>query len=210
MNTLNRIVIVLGLLVLMVVCSVSLVAPLRVFSFVESQAGAFVEFLDDLRDFVRLGGGILFALVVDIILVLVLILEVRRPKRKAIRVQKAAGGEVMIRVDSIAERLEYELDQMPSVLNVKADISAKGGGVAVVLDVNAAAGINVPEKADEIVEKTTSVIEDNLGLKIARPPKVNMRVVPHPKGLRPVESQRRPSPVEPPEETPSPSEAPEA
>jgi len=160
--------------------------------------------------------GVLFALAVDIVLILIIIVEVRRSTPKAIRVEKIAGGEVMISTASIADRLEYETDQLAGVLRVKAKVSAKRRGVLIELDVQTAAEINVPEQADRIVETARAVVEDKMGLKLARPPKVNLRAVPYPAApvvpVRPKEmpsippDRAMPSDV-PDEETPAPPQA---
>jgi hypothetical protein len=180
MNTVNRVWIVILLLVAMVLCSVLLVAPVQVLSAVAQQSVALVDFLNSMRVFVRVGLGILFAAVLDIILVLFLIAEVRRPVQKAIRVKKTSGGEVQVSVNSIADRLKYEIDQLSSVLRTKPQVLAKRGGVVVELDVETAAEIDVPEKAEQIVETARRVVEEKMGLKLARPPKVNLRAVPYP------------------------------
>ncbi len=48
------------------------------------------------------------------------------------------------------------------------------------LDVETAAGVDVPEEATRIVETARRVVEEKMGLKLARPPKVNLRAVPYP------------------------------
>lgn len=180
MNTVNRVLIVMLVLVAIVLCSVLLVAPVRVLSAVAQQSVALVDFLNSMRVFVRVGLGVLFAAVLDIILVLFLITEMRRPAQKAIRVKKTSGGEVQLSVNSIADRLKYEIDQLSSVLRTKPQVLAKRSGVVIELDVETAAEIDVPEKAEQIVETARRVVEEKMGLKLARPPKVNLRAVPYP------------------------------
>jgi hypothetical protein len=180
MNTVNRIVLVILLLVAIPLCTILLVLPVPVLQAVEVQLTALVSSLDLLNPFVRVSLGVLFALALDIIFILLIILEVRRPTPKAIRVEKAAGGEVLITVASIADRLEYEVDQLSGVLRSQSKVSGKRSGVVVELDVETAAGIDVPEKADQIVETARRVVEEKMGLKLARPPKVNLRAVPYP------------------------------
>ncbi len=193
MNKVNRVALVILLLIAMVLCTVTLVVPVWVFDTVARQSTALVEFLDSLQWYVRVPLGILFALTVDVILVLLIILEVRRPAPKAIRVEKTAGGEVLISVASIADRLKYEVDQLSSVLRTRPNVSGKRGGVVVELDVETASGVNVPEKAGQIVEMARQVVEEKMGLKLARPPKVNLRVVPYPKAPQaPAEPKERP------------------
>ena len=180
MNTVNRVLVVVMLLMAMALCTIVLVAPMRVLTAVAQQSMALVEFLTSMRAVARVGLGILFAAVLDIILVLVLIAEVRRPAQKAIRVKKAAGGEVQVSMNSIADRLRYEVDQLQSVLRTKPKVTAKRDGVVVELEVETAANVDVPEKAQQIVETARRVVEESMGLKLARPPKVNLRAVPYP------------------------------
>jgi len=180
MNTVNRVLIVILLLVVMVLCSILLIVPGAIDA-VALQSAALANFFATLQPWARVGLGILFALALDIILILLIILEVRRPQAKAIRVEKAAGGEVQISIGSISDQLKYEVDQLSGVLRVKPRVSAKRKGVVIELDVETAAGIDVPEKAERIVEQVRQVVEERMGLKLARPPKVNLRAAPYPK-----------------------------
>lgn len=180
MNVVNRIVVVVALLVLIPICTVLLLLPLQVLGVLQGQLAAVADVLGQLIPWTLLVGGILFALTLDIILVLIVFVEVRRPTRKAIRVDRAAGGEVQISVASISDRLEYEVDQIASVLRSKAKVSARRRGVLIEIDVETASGVNVPEKAEQIVETVRHVAEDQVGLKMARKPKVRLRTIPYP------------------------------
>ncbi len=210
MNTLNRIVIVLLVLVVMVVCTATFLLPLRVSNTVALQAEALNDFLFRMRPIVRIGLGILLALTVNLILLLFLILEVRRPASTAIKVQQTTGGEVELSVESIADRVDYEVDQLPGILSVDTDVASKRGGVLLELDVDIAGKFDVPERAEEIVETARRVVEDKMGLEMARPPKVHLRAVSRPEVQRqPVRSPgiRRPSEARPEPESELPSES---
>lgn len=180
MNAVNRVLVVILLLIAIPLCTMLLVLPVPVLEAVGGQLTALVDFLNRLQWYVRVPLGILFALTLDVIFILLIILEVRRPTPKAIRVEQTTGGEVLISVTSIADRLQYEIDQLSSVLRSRAKVSGKRGGVVVELDVETAAGIDVPQKAEQIVETARQVVEEKMGLKLARPPKVNLRAVPYP------------------------------
>jgi len=164
----------------MVLCNILLIVPGAI-DVVAWQLAALANLFGTFHPWAQVGLGILFALALDIVLILLIILEVRRPKPKAIRVEKAGGGDVQISVASIADRLRYEVDQLPGVLRSKPKVSAKRGGVAVEMDVEMAAGIEVPDKAEQIVEQARQVVEERMGLKLTRSPKVNLRAVPYPK-----------------------------
>lgn len=180
MNAVNRILIVILLLVAMVLCNILLIVPGAIDAMVW-QSAALADFCATFQPWARVGLGILFALALDVVLILLIILEVRRPKPKAIRVEKVGGGDVQVSVASIADRLRYEVDQLPGVLRSKPKVSAKRKGVVVELDVEMAAGIEVPEKAEQIVEQARQVVEERMGLKLVRSPRVNLRAVPYPK-----------------------------
>jgi hypothetical protein len=196
MNALNRAVIVVLLVIAMVLCSVLLVGAKWVLPPVTQQLSVLAESIEGREWYeVTLPGGTL-ACVVDVVLFLFIVLQVRRP-RKSIRVEKAAGGEVLVSIASISDRLKYEVDQLPEILRTRPDLSGKRSGVVVELDVEAAAGVNVPEKAGVIVETARRVIEDDMGLKLVRPPKVNLRVVSYPKGQSYPVRSREARPAEP-------------
>ena len=188
MNKTNRVLIILALLLIMVLCSILLVRPVWGLSAVARGAIALAQFIGGFGArgewpgwYGRVIVCLLFALTLDIIGVLLIIAEFRWPAPRFIRAEKTTGGEVRVSVASIADRLKYEIDQLSSILRCKPKVSARRGGVVLELDVEAAAGVDVPAKAEQIVETVRQVIEERMGLKLARPPKVNLRTVPYPK-----------------------------
>lgn len=189
MNTFNRVLLVVLLLVAISLCTLVLVFPVPVLQTVGTNAQVLAETLSTVTAPLRLVLGILAALVLNIILIVFIILELRRPKRKAIKVEQLAGGQVLVNVGSVADRLRYEVDLLPGVLRTKPLVTSKKGGVVVELGVEAAAGINISESAVLIVERVQDVIENKLGLRMARPPKVQLRTVSYPKTYRTLTAQ---------------------
>jgi hypothetical protein len=179
-STFNRVVIVILLLVAVVVCSAFLIVP-AMLDVLVGQLTALNDFLAGLEWYQRIPLGILFSAALDVVFILLIIFELRRPVPRAIRVEKASGGDVTISVASIADRLKFEIDQLPGVLQVKPRVSARRRGVQVELDVQAAAGIDVPATADRVAEVARDVVEEKIGLKLARSPKLNIRTVSYPR-----------------------------
>lgn len=196
MNTLNRVVIVVLVLLVGLACNVTLAIPVRILSAAAQQQAALVDYINNLNFYLRVGVCVLIALALDIVFVLLLVVELRRPKTRAIRVEQAAGGVVEVSIGSIADRLKYEVERLQGVLRSKSKVSGKRRGVRVELDVDIATGLEVPTKAEQIVETARQVVEEKMGLKLARPPKVNLRAVTGP-GLPDVTPK---PPVEPPVE----------
>ncbi|MGD2164814.1 MAG: alkaline shock response membrane anchor protein AmaP [Anaerolineae bacterium] len=185
MNTFNRVVLVVLLLAVMGVCSLILILPLRTLWTVAQQANALARWLELVRPVVRLPAGILLALIVDLVGILFIVLEVRRPPAKSINVEQASGGEVTLSVASIADQLQVGLSQLPGIMQVKPKVSAKRKGVMVELDARISADAGVPDMAEKMVEKIQHVIEEKMGLNLARPAKVNIEAVRDKAGQRP-------------------------
>jgi hypothetical protein len=177
MNTFNRVVLVILLLLGMVLSSFALVLPMPTLRAIALQADGLYDLLSRIRPVALLPIGILLALIVDLIGILLIILEVRRPAAKSISVEQAAGGEVTLSIASIADQVKTEVGQLADVLQVKPRVSARRKGVVVEVDAKIAAETGVPNKAERIVETVRRVVEQKMGLKLARPPKVNIEAV---------------------------------
>ena len=192
MNTFNRVLIAVLLLAAMVVCSFFLIVPAALDGLVQRLV-ALNEYQLGLATFQRYLYGGLLALVLVVVLALLFALEVRRRGPRSIRVEKTAGGEVKISVASIVDRLKFEIDQVPGVLQVKPQVSAHRGGVKLDLDVLAPTDVNLPDSAQQVIELARAVIVDMMGLKFSGVPKVNVRTVSRPRTqMRPIEQARRP------------------
>jgi uncharacterized alkaline shock family protein YloU len=184
MNGLNRVLVVALLLLAIPLCTILLIFPQQATDTVIGWLSSLLTTLEGIQWYVRGPLGIVAALVVDAGLILWLYFELRRPKNKPIRIKKATGGTVTLGVSSIGERLTYDLDQLPGVLRVRSHVSTRRDGVLVELDLDIATGINVPEEASRVVEVVQRVVEEDLGLKLARPPKVNLHTIAKPKGKK--------------------------
>ncbi len=177
MNTVNRVVLVILLLAVMVLCSLLLVVPVETLRIVAQQARGMADSLARVRPVLRLPVGILLAVIVNLVAILLIILEVGRRAPTSIKVEQVSGGEATLGVSSIADQLKSEINQLPGVTQVKPKVSAKRKGVVVELDAKVATETGVPAEAERIVETARRVVEDKMGLKLARPPKVNIEAV---------------------------------
>jgi uncharacterized alkaline shock family protein YloU len=183
-NAFNRVVVVLSLLATMVVSAIFFIVPLPVLR-------AVIPFLQQLetnlgamtgpRVLLRLGGGLVFTFFIWVFCAAILWLEVRRPRAKTIKVQKVSGGEAELTTDSIASRLEYNIDQLADVIKVKPTISAGRKGVQVDLELETNPEIEVPMKTEEVQQLTKEIIENRMGLTLDTV-RVVIRHAPYPKG----------------------------
>jgi uncharacterized alkaline shock family protein YloU len=169
MNIFNRLVMIVLLVVSMIVLPVVLVlVPAR-----PDMVAVMGQQTLSLLDIVRLNqfrfilGGASLAVLTFVVCGLLLWLELRRPRGKVVRVHKVSGDAAKVTTDSIARRLEYNVDQLADVISVKPKIMSKGKGVHVRLQVETAPEIDVPAKTEEISKVAREVIEERMGLKLA-------------------------------------------
>ena len=177
MNWLNRAVIVIACLVLMVVLTVLFVFPHTLLEGLGRWMMDWGIYFGRQETWARLGVGIALAVVVDILLLVVIFLEVRRNRQRYLRVQKVAGGMATISVESVTELLQYRLDPLPGVITVVPEIRAKGNKVDARVEVGMSRGSNVPETAGMLIKVVQSVLTDELGMQIAGRPEVQVTVL---------------------------------
>jgi len=183
-NAFNRVIVVLLLLAVMVISAIFFIAPVPSLGVV----GPFVQQLETNlaamtgpRALLRLGGGLVFTFFIWVFCAAILWLEVRRPRTRTIKVQKVSGGEAELTTDSIASRLEYNIDQLADVVKVKPTISSGRKGVLVDLELETSPEIEVPMKTEEVQQVTRDIVENRMGLKLDSV-RVVIRHAPYPKG----------------------------
>lgn len=176
-NTLNRVAIVIVCLALIAALTALFLLPQIVLTAAGQWMLAWVSYLQGLDPWVQLGTGVVLAVVIDIALASVIILEIRRPRSRFLRVQQVAGGMANISTDSVVELLQHRLEPLPGVIRVTPKIRAKGNRVTAWVDAGVARGTNVPQTANLLIRVIRSVLTKELGLQIAGQPEVQVTVV---------------------------------
>jgi hypothetical protein len=182
-NTFNRVVMILLILAAFFVVTIGLFVPAESLAVIRGVADNTLRTLNRIRpEFVLPFRALLIlcAVFIDVLLISLLVLQVRGPARHTLRVQRVGGGEVVVTAESLAERLQYQIDQLADVIGVKARVTPRGGGVDVEVSLQTGADVNVPEKAEQVLQVTRQVVEDKMGLKLARKPRVNIHAMPTP------------------------------
>lgn len=184
MNVFNRVLMTVVILLAILIVVILAVAPLRSFDVLATffrnvstsvttyQAAHWPIFATAQ---VILGGGLF------ILGIALLWAEFRSPRRKMIRAQKLAGGESHIAVDSITQRLAYNLDQLPDVVSAAPRVVGYSRG-AVDLEVllETAPEIDVPMKSGEVMQVTKEIVQDRMGLKLGKV-QIKIKHAPYPK-----------------------------
>jgi hypothetical protein len=219
MSTINRVVIVVALLCLMALLTAVCVLPHVIFTSVGEWMSNLGQYFNSVQPVWRLVLGLLLSLILDVIILFLIFLEVRPTNRRFIRVQQVTGGMATISTDSITQQVTYTLDPIPGVLKVSPKVNAKGDKVRAVVDIEVAAGSDVPDLATELMEAVNTVLTDNLGLQVYGHPEVRIKVAPSPTPVvkkpksvaeKPAPDKSRQAPPELPSQVPPemPNEAP--
>lgn len=199
-NTLNRILVVIACLLLIAASTTLFLLPHIVLVNLGQWLLDWGNYFNTMDPWTRMGIGVALTVVVTLVLLLVIFLEVRRHRSRFIRVQQVAGGMANISTDSVVELLQHRLDPLPGVIEVTPRILAKGNRVTAHVDATVAHGTNVPHIANQLIETIQSVLTDELGLKIAGQPEVQVEMVAQREGRdhsAPSEPSLRPVPEEP-------------
>ena len=183
MNVFNRLIVILLLFALIVLTVIFVIQPGWSLGLVE----AFVEWLHqgvlDYMDTDALffaGGRVVIGGAIIIVCLLIVWLELRRPRKKTIRAQKMAGGEARIATESVEQRLAYNIDQLPDVIKVSPHIIGKSRGVDLDLLLETSPEIDVPMKTEEVMQVAREVIVERMGLKLGKV-QVRIKHAPYPK-----------------------------
>jgi hypothetical protein len=171
MNVINRLVVIVLLVILIALMSVTIIIPQKTFEVAEASFGwmrqnAAYYLQNDWALFAA--GRVIIGGAIIVLCLILLWLELRRPRKKTIRVQKLAGGEAHITVDSIAQRLAYNIDQLPDVIKVSPHILGRARGVDLNLHLETSPDIDVPMKTEEVLQVAREVMEERMGLKAGK------------------------------------------
>ena len=176
MNIFNRVVMVILLLLALAVSVVFSIIPVRLLDMASNAITLLAQWIQRAHPpFILIGIGFI------LLWFLLLVLELWRPPRRTIRVEKVSGGRAEMTVDAIAQRVVYRVDQLADVVNVKPHIRPRRGGVDIDLDLETTPDIDVPTKTEEVCAVVKDVIEERMGLRLNRI-RVKVRHAPYAEG----------------------------
>ncbi|NOX61414.1 MAG: hypothetical protein GXP42_05640 [Chloroflexi bacterium] len=170
MNTFNRFVTILILLLLAVFIVALAAQPNQTITWMQIQLGngatalARYQITDPTNFTLARVAAVLIAILVFIPLLLA---EVRRKGDSSVRVRTEAG-DALVTTDSIARRLAWHLDQLADVIAVEPEVRARGDHVDIIIHVETSPVVDVPMKTEEIMLLTRDVVEQDMGIKVGR------------------------------------------
>jgi len=182
MRVFNRIVMVIAILLGIAGALLLAFYPLETVKFVRANVDLFEESLFNDQSYLFFLIGVAVWLVVMVVL---LVFELHRPRRKGVRIRTKSGANAMLGVGSVSQSLEYRIDELAGVRKVEPHITSRGKDVEVVINLDTSPSVNIPVLTDQVVELCRDIIEGQLGVKIHGKVRINVHHEPYPRGTMP-------------------------
>ncbi len=195
MRIFNRIVVIVGILLLLFVALVLIIRPLEAIDWLRMWLNYVEESIFD-ANFYYIYLGVLAGLIV--ILLILLWLEIRRPRRKTVLIKTQGGGTAELGTESVAQSLEYRIDELAGVRNVMTHVTSRGRDVDVSIDLDTSPSVNIPVLTEQILSLTREVVEKQLGVPIHGRINLRVRHEPYPRGTMEVSGAMGDEPLVPP------------
>lgn len=178
MNVFNRIVMIILIIALIAGGVYLLLRPMDVLNFGASGIKVLQDQVYSSRFFLffAIGVGILL-----FILLLLFWLEVKRVHFRVARVQTKGKSNAWLGIQSIAQSLEYRIDELAGVRSVKPKVTSFGRDVEVFIGLDASPAVNVVALTDQVTQVCSDVIETQLGLKIRGKVLIHVSQEPYPR-----------------------------
>lgn len=162
MNLFNRVVVVLLLLALSVTMIVVAVLPVQVVDFIKA---VFDPMVITPLDRIVL---ILATAIVTIVSVALIYAEIRPEKPKGVKLRDINGGVAELSTESIAARIKQMAESMPDIRQVTPTVVSRGNSVDIKVGLVANPGVDVSQKASEVVQTIRNLVEKDIGIKVGK------------------------------------------
>ncbi|MEA3407214.1 MAG: alkaline shock response membrane anchor protein AmaP [Chloroflexota bacterium] len=182
MNIFNRVIMVLAIIVALAVVAFIMIRPLWAVDLVRLGLGYFEQVIFDEQlfyIFLAVTGGL------GVILLILLWLELRRRSKNFVEVDIEGGGKARLSIASVAQSVEYRIDELPGVRKVKPKIKSRGRDLDVTIDLDTSPSVNIPVLSAKVVDLCRDILEGQLGVKIHNKVQVNIKHEPYPRGTMP-------------------------
>ena len=170
MRIVNKILVIILLLALLPIVFVFMLQPISTLNVASAALDSFATSLETIATPGRAG----IAIGIDVVLLGVVALQFRRGSQKA-RVGRVRGGEGEVSIETIEQRIQQAVMQVPGVSEVMPQVTAQRRQVVVSLEVTTAPDVNIPDMIDEVVKVVRKTVIDGMGLKLKGKPSVSIR-----------------------------------
>jgi hypothetical protein len=174
MNVVNRLIVVLGIVVVVLFAALVIVLAWAYSSETIGKLGDFVTYLNDretngTRVIITLAGG--FIILVGLSL---FVLELAPRRQKTVLVRDVETGNAVLSTYAVARRLEDVVTGLPDVEVVRAKVAGKNKAVEVDLQVMVNPECDLSAVASEVSRMTQEVTTEQMSVALARPPRLQL------------------------------------
>jgi hypothetical protein len=174
MNAANRLLVVLGSLVFIVLVVAVIVLAWAAAAQSIDRMGDLVQYMDahdntTSKLVITFGGAILI-----LVALIVILLELVPPAPATVAVGGVEAGRAVLSTDAIARRLEELLTDVADVAGARAKVVGKGKAVDVNLVLHVDPGANVATVADEACRVVQDALAQQMRVAVSRPPRVRL------------------------------------
>ncbi|MHB1354716.1 MAG: Asp23/Gls24 family envelope stress response protein [Anaerolineae bacterium] len=191
MNVFNRIIMLILIIAMIAGGVYLLLRPMDVLNLIAGGIKVLQDQIYDARFFMffAIGGGIFL-----FILLLIFWLEIKRVHFRIARVQTKGKNNTWLGIQSIAQSLEYRIDELSGVRSVKPKVTSYGKDVEIYIALDASPTVSIVALTDQVTQMVSEVIETQLGLKIRGKVLIQVSQEPYPRlpasgGILPDESK---------------------
>ncbi len=169
MNIFNRIFTILSLLVLLALIVVVAALPMQSVQTAQrglEATGAFFGMAEQSYYWIFAVARIILAALAILLFGLLLWVELRRRRPKAVKVHTPDGSQASVTTESVARRLTWHIDQLADVISAAPQVTASGKSVNIELVVETRPEIDIPMKTDEVIKVVREIVVDRMGLQL--------------------------------------------
>jgi len=174
MNVVNRLIVVLGILVLILFAAMLIVLAWAYSGETIQKLGDFVTYLNDretngTRVIITLAAG--FVILVGLSF---LVLELAPRRQRTVAVRDVETGNAVLSTNAVARRLEDVVTGLPEVVATRAKVAGKNKAVEVDLQVMVDPECDLSAVASEVSGVVQEVITQQMSVALARPPRLQL------------------------------------
>lgn len=184
MNIFNRVIVVLLFIILSTLLIAAAVLPEQMLEAMRNTLSAMV--ITPLDRIVL----VFAAAIVTIISLFVIAAEVRPPRAKGVRLRQISGGTAELSTESIAARIKQTVEALADIREAIPLVKSHGSSVDVAIALVASQGIDVSQKAADVVQAVRDLLEKDIRVKVGKL-RVNIKYDKRESGAREQAGNRR-------------------
>jgi hypothetical protein len=174
MNVVNRIIVVLGILVLILFAAMVIVLAWAYSGETISKLGDFVTYLNDRE---TNGTRVIITLIAGFVILVglsFLVLELAPRKQGTVMVRDVETGSAVLSTNAVARRLEDVVTSLPEVVATRAKVASRNRAVDVDLQVMVDPECDLSGVASEVSQVVQDVITQQMRVALAGPPRLQL------------------------------------